>query len=747
MKELSRIQSLSRGLLVVLLFAVPSTSFSQVVVTRLGSLGGSSDNTYDLNNTGQAVGNALTTGNLEQHAALFQNGTAIDLHTLGGTSASAQAINDQGRVAGFSSTLRNLATHAFWFDGTMHDLGTLGGTISGAVDINDLGQVAGNSYLSGNIIQHAFRYSGGALQDLGTLGGGYSSAIALNSQGVVVGESTLVGEMDLHAFRYTTLMVDLGTLGGTYSSAQAVNNAGWVVGNSTLLFDVDQHAFLHDGTTMIDLGALGGNYSTAYDVNNAGWVIGDATTLHDAEYHGFVYGAGVLVDLHTLGGDYSSTWDLNQSGQIVGESTTASGSQRAFLWENGVMTDLNTVLPPNSGWLLTSAQFINDAGDIVGVGSYQGHFDWFLLHLGAANHPPAANAGPDQVVECAGNSTAVVLDGTASSDPDGDALVYTWSAGGAPLASGPHPTVALPTGQYQLTLTVRDPAGESSQDTVTVTVQDTTAPAVSHGPVSALEADDACHVALPDLRSGAVATDQCSPTASLMLTQSPAPGTQLGLGTHTVTITATDPAGNHGQCVVQVEVVDRQPPVVSHGPVAALEVNAACAVALPDLRGGAVASDQCSPASSLVLAQSPAPGTQLGLGIHTITITATDPAGNQGQCSVQLEVVDRQPPVVSHGPVAALEVNAACAVALPDLRGGAVASDQCSPASSLVLAQSPAPGTQLGLGIHTITITATDPAGNQGQCSVQVRWSIVARPWWEILSRHPQNSSRPITTW
>src|SRR5207245_7914924 len=55
--------------------------------------------------------------------------------------------------------------------------------------------------------------------------------------------------------------------------------------------------------------------------------------------------------------------DINDRGQVVGESNTSSGSYRAFLWQNGTMTDLGT-LP---GGTVSSASGINDLGQIVGV--------------------------------------------------------------------------------------------------------------------------------------------------------------------------------------------------------------------------------------------------------------------------------------------------------------------------------------------------------------------------------------------
>ena len=62
------------------------------------------------------------------------------------------------------------------------------------------------------------------------------------------------------------------------------------------------------------------------------------------------------------------------AGQIVGKS-----KGRAFLWQGGVMTDLNTWLPTNSGWVLTEARAINALGQIVGAGTNNGQTRAFLL--------------------------------------------------------------------------------------------------------------------------------------------------------------------------------------------------------------------------------------------------------------------------------------------------------------------------------------------------------------------------------
>jgi hypothetical protein len=94
------------------------------------------------------------------------------------------------------------------------------------------------------------------------------------------------------------------------------------------------------------------------------------------------------------------------------------------------------------------------------------------------NAPPAAAAGPDQTVTANESCAAVVaLDGTASSDPEGDPFTYTWT-GSFGTASGATASVSLMAGTHVVSLTVRDDRGASTTDTLVVTVLDTTAPII-----------------------------------------------------------------------------------------------------------------------------------------------------------------------------------------------------------------------------------------------------------------------------
>ena len=98
--------------------------------------------------------------------------------------------------------------------------------------------------------------------------------------------------------------------------------------------------------------------------------------------------------------------------------------------------------------------------------------------LGDACDHPVADAGPDQVFgaddQC---QSEVTLDGTGSSDEDGDLLTYTWT-GPFGVAKGLNPTVTLGLGTHTITLTVDDRHDGIDTDTVVITVVDTTPPTI-----------------------------------------------------------------------------------------------------------------------------------------------------------------------------------------------------------------------------------------------------------------------------
>ena len=89
-----------------------------------------------------------------------------------------------------------------------------------------------------------------------------------------------------------------------------------------------------------------------------------------------------MQDLGELGGHYSNAVALNSTGtEIVGYSAISitSPTNHAFIYRNGRMSDLNSLVPRATGWVLVAANSIDDTGVIVGYGMLRGEQRAFML--------------------------------------------------------------------------------------------------------------------------------------------------------------------------------------------------------------------------------------------------------------------------------------------------------------------------------------------------------------------------------
>ena len=223
------------------------------------------------------------------------------------------------------------------------------------------------------------------------------------------------------------------------------------------------------------------------------------------------------------------------------------------------------------------ATLYSESGPCIGIGFEEtfggGDEDYndvvLKLCREETNHAPVADAGPRRVVECSDmNRTPVTLDGSASTDPDGDPLTYTWKDwSGNVIGSGPTLAVTCPgLGAHGFYLVVDDGRGGSSTAIADIWVDDTTAPVISQLCPSVDVLDPPNHK-MTLVAITAVAIDACRPgytscrITSVTANEPVEPGdieiyglmgvnlraTRSGSGNgrvYTITVTCDDAAGN-----------------------------------------------------------------------------------------------------------------------------------------------------------------------------------------------------------
>jgi len=309
-----------------------------------------------------------------------------------------------------------------------------------------------------------------------------------------------------------------------------------------------------------------------------------------------------------------------------------------------------------------------------------------------SNQPPLADAGIAQTAESTGSSSAnVTLNGSASSDPNGDALTYAWSwAGGT--ATGVNPTASFPLGTTTVVLTVDDGNGATATATTTVTVEDTIAPVVSAGADVIIEATSVAG-ATYDVASQVAASDVGCGVSTYI-----SPVGIYALGSTTVNVTATDCVGNSASDTMIVNVQDTTAPVLT---VPADIVAEATGAQTTVATGTATATDIFT-----VTITSDAPATY-ALGTTVVTWTATDANGNVSTSTQSVTVIDTTPPSVTAPADITIE-----ATANPNtpymLSISAIATDLIG----VVSVTNNAPASYPFGVITQVTWTATDAAGN-----------------------------------
>ena len=102
-----------------------------------------------------------------------------------------------------------------------------------------------------------------------------------------------------------------------------------------------------------------------------------------------------MTDLGTLGGPDSWVYGngINNAGEVVGGADTATGAYHGFLYTNGLMQDLNSLIPADSGWEILDAKGINDTGQIAATGINPEGYDHAVLLTPGDQTTPTGKPG------------------------------------------------------------------------------------------------------------------------------------------------------------------------------------------------------------------------------------------------------------------------------------------------------------------------------------------------------------------
>jgi probable HAF family extracellular repeat protein len=217
-----------------------------------------------------------------------------------------------------------------------------------------------------------------------------SFANAINNAGQIVGG---IGTFtNSKAFFYDSgIVTEIGTLPGTdRSSATAINSSRQVqvVGLSQNgLQTPSDRGFIWQNGVLTNLGlpsVAGPVASIAFveGINDQGWVTGSWQNWVDdtpQPRRAFLYKDGVMVDLlpSVL---QSDAFDINNLGQIIGDAEVTSGDFTSFIWDNGQFFRLSELIDPASGWTIFGVEAINDEGQIIGFGEFNGVSQSFILN-------------------------------------------------------------------------------------------------------------------------------------------------------------------------------------------------------------------------------------------------------------------------------------------------------------------------------------------------------------------------------
>jgi probable HAF family extracellular repeat protein len=439
-------------------------------------------------------------------ASLPASAETYEIHDLG-AEVSPTDISNYGTIVGSLKTDTGTVAFCGLSGSTLEVIP--GTTVANAV--NDIDQITGNTPTGAFLRDGCDPLLNGSLLEWDGYGG-----YGLNEAGQISGNKQLnnpyrASPLPLDPAIYTldiwnnlgiATVYSRGTRDGVYADIYKLDDItddGYSVGSHSRYGLVNSSSSILIGPgsdTVTYLPIPNGGYATA--INSRHMVVGatGSNSLTDEYSTAYLYNysAGTLTPLGTLnGGLTSSAADINESNQVVGTSWLVTQptslydptQYHAFLWQDGTMSDLNDMIPADSGWVLTKATAINDHGEIVGTGIRNGKVHGFLLTAAGAggtapppsvDQPPPVDQAPIAMASAdattVGTMVTVHFSAAGSYDPDGSSISYAWDFGDGATATGENVTHDYrKAGIYTATLTVTDSEGLSASADIVITVE------------------------------------------------------------------------------------------------------------------------------------------------------------------------------------------------------------------------------------------------------------------------------------
>ncbi|MFD1600244.1 PKD domain-containing protein [Halobellus rarus] len=333
---------------------------------------------------------------------------------------------------------------------------------------------------------------------------------------------------------------------------------------------------------------------------------------------------------------------------------------------------------------------------------------------------PTADAGPDQTVD---EDASVSFDASSSSD-NSVLTSYAWDFGDGTTATGETPShTYADSGTYTVALTVTDDGGNTDTDSLTVTVEDVTAPTADAGNDQTVGEDTAVSFdASGSSDNGGIDTYEWDFDDGTIATGATASHTYAGPGTYIATLTVTDESGNTATDTRTVTVEDTTHPTIVTGADKTVDEDTSVSF---DASGSSdnvgIDSYEWDFDDGGAASGATPSYTYTDPGTYNATVTVSDAASNENASTVMVTVNDTTPPTAAAGPNQTVDVGATVSfdgTASSDNDG--ITTYEWEFGDSTNTTGATPTHTYADAGSYTVNLTVADPTGNNSTDSLTV---------------------------